>query len=93
MTAYHNLQVLIAGNWHNAQEYAELKEIRNVLAHRVSYGRSLHASVGGAPQPQDEWQLKNITLNDQLTRSRRNWLATTLKGLVEGAEAYAYTTL
>lgn len=81
------------GNWTNTGPYEELKDVRNILAHRASYGRILHAAVGGQVQLNDEWRVRNIPINNQVTRSRRTWLAATLTGLLSSAEAYTATTL
>lgn len=81
------------GNWVNTLEYDEWKDIRNILAHRASYGRVMHATTGGGPQPADEWRVRGIPLNDQVTQTRRAWLAATMKALLKSGEAYAVATL
>ncbi len=82
------------GNWLNTPQYDEWKDVRNILAHRASYGRVIHGSFGGAPrQIDDVWRVRDIPINDQLTGSRRAWLAATLKSLLDGAEAFGQSAL
>ncbi|QDT50513.1 hypothetical protein Pan258_45920 [Symmachiella dynata] len=81
------------GNWINTSPYEELKDVRNILAHRASHGRILHAAVGGGVQLDDEWRVRNIPINNQVTRSRRTWLVATLTGLLDSTEAYTAATL
>jgi len=81
------------GKWENTAPYAELKEVRNILAHRASYGRVVNMAAGGGVQLDDIWRVRDIPLNDQLTRSRRAWLVATLSGLLDGAEAYVTAAL
>lgn len=81
------------GNWINTGPYEELKDVRNILAHRASYGRVQHAAVGGQVQLDDQWRVRNIPINSQVTHSRRTWLVATLNGLLSSAEAYTATML
>lgn len=81
------------GNWMNTDPYKELKDVRNILAHRASYGRIVQMVAGSGSQLDDVWRVRNIPINNQVTRSRRIWLAATLTGLLRSAEAYATATL
>jgi len=76
-------------DWKNTREYKEWKTVRNILAHRAAYGRALNlgSELG------DVWRVGNIQLNDQLTSSRRQWLASTLTDLMGGAEGFVRSTL
>jgi len=93
--AFAALQTLdpATGDWINTGPYEELKDVRNILAHRASYGRILHAAVGGGVQLDDVWRVRNIPINNQVTRSRRTWLVATLTGLLNSAQAYTAATL
>ena len=66
------------------REYREWKGIRNILAHRAHYGRSISiGSPGGVV-----WRAHDIQLTDQFTTTRRQWLASTLAELMNGAEIF-----
>jgi hypothetical protein len=82
-----------SGHWRNTSQYEEWKDVRNILAHRAAYGRVLTGSTRPGPQPEDVWRVRDIPLNDQLTRTRRAWMAATLKSLLEGAEEFAVGSL
>jgi len=74
----------------DSTEYETWKEVRNILAHRASYGRLINLSSGGGRPPLDDvWRVNDIPINDQLTRTRRAWLATTLTELMEAADVFA----
>ncbi|MBI3465506.1 MAG: hypothetical protein HY000_21000 [Planctomycetes bacterium] len=77
----------------NTAQYTELKAVRNILAHRAHYGRNLFGVLKGNPPIDDEWQTGAVTLNSHTTRTRRAWLAETLRLLLESAEAYTAQTL
>jgi hypothetical protein len=82
------------GNWQNTPEYSEWKNVRNILAHRASYGRELHATTDTtSPRLDDVWRVLNIPINDQLTLMRRTWLAKTLRDLLDATLAFANATL
>jgi len=82
-----------SGNWKNTSEYEEWKDVRNILAHRAAYGRMISAGVGGGHQVENVWRVRNIPLNDQLTTTRRQWLASTLRELMLGVEDLANANL
>jgi hypothetical protein len=75
--------------WRDTSEYAGLKSVRNVLAHRASYGRILHASVGTSSSQSDIWRLNDIPLDDTLISTRRKWLVQTLSELLDGSLDFA----
>ena len=66
------------------REYREWKKIRNILAHRANYGRSI--SIGGPGGV--VWRAHDIQLTDQFTTTKRQWLASTLAELMNGAEIF-----
>ncbi|ESY52069.1 MULTISPECIES: hypothetical protein [unclassified Mesorhizobium] len=53
--------------------YLELREVRNVLAHRTAPGRVFHVSIGDTPAP-DLWKVANIVLDKGTTATRRGRL-------------------
>lgn len=69
--------------------YQELKQIRNVLAHRTAPGRQIYLTVEGSEPMAEEWKLFNIPLDGSLTVRRRAQLARLLMNLLGGAEAFA----
>jgi hypothetical protein len=76
----------------HSSEYKEWKAIRNILDHRATYGRQV------IHQPDmsvlhSAWMVRGLPINDQLTRTRRTWLAAILCRLLEGAASYADTAL
>ncbi len=71
--------------------YQELKQIRNVLAHRTAPGRQIYLTVGDSEPMAEEWKLFNIPLDVNLTVRRRAQLARLLMNLLEGAEIFAET--
>jgi hypothetical protein len=91
--AFNRLQTQQAGQWVNTPEYEEWKDVRNILAHRASYGRVLNAASGGGTQLDDLWRVRDIPINDRLTASRRVWLAETMKCLLESTEALVTAAL
>jgi hypothetical protein len=50
--------------------YLEIREIRNILAHRSAPGRTLHVAIGDDPAP-DQWKLADIVLDNMTTSVRR----------------------
>ncbi|MGH9425684.1 MAG: hypothetical protein ACRD2L_05180, partial [Terriglobia bacterium] len=68
--------------------YAEWKEVRNILAHRITPGRQFYLSTGPDQRPA-EWL--GIGLTDRFTRARRAWLAERLELLVAAAAELAET--
>ena len=78
-----------SGNARNTSEYREWKEIRNILAHRAHYGRSI--SMGGPGGV--VWRAHEIQLTGQFTTTKRQWLASTLAELMNGAEIFVVTNL
>jgi len=81
--------VASSSNWKITPKYKEWKTVRNILAHRAAYGR---AFTLGSPLG-DVWRVENIQLNDQLTSSRRLWLASTLTELMDAAEDFVKSKL
>lgn len=75
-----------------SQEYDDWKEVRNILVHRGSPGRTFHRTVGfGDDTHGDALWLNGIPLNASTTPSRRAWLAGTLQTLLQEAESFART--
>ncbi len=72
----------------NSQEYEDWKEIRNILAHRGSPGRVIHATIGSGDNRGDALWLHGISLNVSTTPSRRAWLASTLGTLIREADSF-----
>src|SRR3712207_3499862 len=69
--------------------YVEWWTIRNVLAHRLVPGRQFTQSF--PPQPLDEqvlWKDEAIPINIATTRTRRAWLATTIRHLLNATDAF-----
>jgi len=82
-----------SGKFIDADAYEKWKGGRNYLAHRSAPGRALHLNIGGGPQVEDSWLGLNISLNDQLTTTRRQWLASTLAELTNGAAIFVDSNL
>jgi hypothetical protein len=57
------------------------KKVRNLLVHRQAPGRFVSASSVGQPPP-DKWRLEGLTLDTDLTSSRRGWLSQVLTSLM-----------
>lgn len=57
-------------------EYEEWAQFRNILAHRVTPGRMVYASIG-LPTPPNGLMIagKQMPIYANMTRSRRAWLA------------------
>jgi hypothetical protein len=69
--------------------YEEWCDIRNILAHRSAPGRHFTRSI--PPQPLDEqvlWGEWAIPIDETTTRTRRAWLATTLRNLLSVTDAF-----
>ena len=69
--------------------YQELKQIRNILAHRSAPGRQIYLQLGNSEPIPEEWKLLNIPLDDKLTAIRRAALAQLLAELLQGAQVFA----
>jgi len=74
-------------------KYGKWKDIRNILSHRAHPGRALYLNIGGGPQVKDSWRGLKIPLNDQLTTTRRQWLASTLTELMNEAAIFVDSNL
>ncbi|MDP9456055.1 MAG: hypothetical protein M3Q60_09745 [Actinomycetota bacterium] len=68
-------------------EYKSWKKVRNTLAHRISPGRMIYASVGG-PSKTAEWKLDSIPMDGRATASRREWLANSLRNILTEADHF-----
>jgi hypothetical protein len=69
--------------------YEEWCTIRTILAHRSAAGRHFTRSI--PPQPLDEqvlWGEWAIPIDATTTRTRRVWLATTLRNLLNATNAF-----
>ncbi len=70
------------------KSYLQLKDIRNVLAHRSAPGRQIYVSVGDSEPLPEEWKLLNISLDEKLTVSRRGELARLLNTILQAAQIF-----
>ena len=66
-------------------DFKKWKDIRNILAHRTVPGRRF--SRGGSEDGTALWH-NGITIDQTTTSSRRQWLAGTLRDLLEAADAF-----
>ena len=73
----------------STDDYDKWKGIRNILAHRAHYGRAI--SIGGPGGV--VWRCQDNQLTDQFTTTRRQWLASTLAKLMNGAEIFVVSNL
>jgi len=76
--------------------YDEWSNIRNVLAHRVTPGRTLYMRTisrdnNPTPAPPDEWRVSDlrIPLTDQTTASRRFWPVSSLADVLTNSDDFA----
>jgi hypothetical protein len=83
----------VSNKWKNTLEYEEWKDVRNILAHRAAYGRVVNAGNAGNHLTEDLWKVRNIPFNAELTTTKRQWLASTLRDLMKGAEDFANSNL
>lgn len=72
----------------NSQDYRDWKEIRNILAHRGTPGRTIHATVGSGVGRNDALWTRGIALDASTTPARRLWLAGTLRTLLQEANLF-----
>ncbi len=72
----------------NSQEYEDWKEVRNILAHRGSPGRSIRRTAGSGGTYGDSLWLNRIPLDSSTTSSRRAWLAGTLQTIFSEADSF-----
>jgi len=84
------LQTLVAD-----PEYERWGGVRNILAHRAQparqYSVELSASTGGPGNSSvgaTEWQMVNLTLDEQTTSIRRQWLAANLTACIEATSDF-----
>jgi hypothetical protein len=64
------------------------REIRNILAHRGHPGRNIHASIGGLDEGVGAKWVKEMAIDKNTTRVRRNWLITELNILMKGLQRF-----
>lgn len=64
-------------------KFDEIKEVRNILAHRNLPGRKMFMTTGKKENPPDRWKLKDLIINDRLTAERREWLSQSLSHAFE----------
>ena len=72
-----------------SSEFAEWNTIRNVLAHRISPSRTFF--VGGPRDGRVTAAIDStceLSIDDTTTGDRRKWLATTVRNLIEQADAF-----
>ncbi len=69
------------------KELRDWKDARNTLAHRISPGRKIYASIGG-PAKTTEWMLQDMSMDAASTGSRRRWLADSLRYLLTEADDF-----
>jgi hypothetical protein len=68
-----------------SQDYQRWKTMRNILSHRSTPGRQIFR--GGDRDGDAVWG-ETIQIDEDITVSRRRWLAKTLAGLMEAADAF-----
>lgn len=74
----------------SAQDFRDWKEIRNLLAHRSAPGRAFH--LGGPHHGEALW-VKGIQIDKNTTASRREWLAKTIRALLNAADDFTDSSL
>jgi hypothetical protein len=79
---------------HDCDESKEWRNLRNLLVHRTAPGRHIFASLkepAGVPQQSSTWG--GIPIDENLTTSRRTWLANSLQTICEEAEVFTTRVL
>jgi hypothetical protein len=70
-------------------EYREWKKMRNVLVHQSHPGRSFSMFVTSTTSVQrDATKWAGFTIDSQLTRQRRTWLADKIKSILQETDAF-----
>jgi len=73
--------------------YLEWREVRNILTHRAVPGRTVFLGIGGDDELPDQWKIKNIPLNAQMTELRRNELSRLITELLVGVDQFVKSHL
>jgi hypothetical protein len=76
-------------NLESSRGFAEWQTIRNVLAHRISPSRTLF--IGGPTHGRVTAAIDtsfNLSVDHRTTGDRQRWLATTVRDLIEQADAF-----
>ena len=81
------------GRLTSTDEYDKWKGIRNILAHRAHYGRSISVGSPEGVSWRRIQEAQDIPLTDQFTTTWRQWLASTLAELMNGAEIFVVSNL
>ena len=68
--------------------YVQLKDIRNVLAHRTAPGRTFYVSLDSSEPLPAEWKLFGLSIDHELTVTRRRDLARLLSTILVGTQAF-----
>lgn len=74
-------------------EFRNLREIRNVLTHRVAPGRTHYVAVEESLLPPAEWKVFNIALDEHTTNTREKEVSRLLTNLLCAAESFSNTRL
>ena len=73
-----------------SQDYRDWKDIRNILAHRSAPGRTIQFSINPGSQIDGALWINGINIDINMTSSKRQWLSTILRKLLE--ETNSFTT-
>lgn len=73
--------------------YLELREVRNILAHRAAPGRTFFVGIGGDDTLPDQWKIKSIPLDAKMASTRRADLSRLLGELIQGIDQFAKSHL
>jgi hypothetical protein len=70
-----------------SDKWKEWGEVRNVLAHRAHPGRTIYATMGGETEKKTDW-IDGIVIDDDTTKTRRDWLSSQIKGLLQALDTF-----
>jgi hypothetical protein len=68
--------------------FKEMREIRNVVVHRSMPGRRMYVGLVQDDAPPTEWKMRNIKLNEEMTKNLLYNFQRNFSTLIEGIETF-----
>lgn len=81
------LDTVLSGLKHDAT-WRRINNIRNILVHRESPGRTVFVGTGSYQSPPAQWTVHGVALDESLVRPNREWLGQTVIQLVRATDDF-----
>jgi hypothetical protein len=84
------LDQVLAGLKHD-ETWWKIKNIRNILVHRESPGRTVFMGSGSYQSPPAQWTIHGVAIDESLVSPNRRWLGQIVNELVDATDHFVRT--